>query len=125
MAEPVSVPPAARAAGAGDAGPLPVAVQLMAAKENALFTEEQRQLVVFLSYTGAVPCAACGKRSRYHWTMRVSFQAQDTASFVLVPLGPVHLPLAPVCRAHPLAPAALPQAAARRKEAKPKEPPHA
>lgn len=88
--------------------PTPVQVEMLSAAPNALFTEEQRACVLFLRFSAAVPCGACGKRSRHHWTMRVSFQAQAMPGLVCVPLGPPLLPLAPVCRDHPLASAALP-----------------
>lgn len=100
----------------GAEGPLPVMVQFMAAKPNTMFSAEMTQLVTFLRYTQAVPCAECGKRSKHHWTMLVSFQAQSMkpGMFTLAQSGKVHLPLAPVCRAHLLAPSPLPEAKGRR-----------
>lgn len=94
-----------------------VQVQLLAAKPNPLFTEEQLQLVLFLRYSHAVPCAACGKRAKHHWTMRVSFSTVAMDTFVAQPSAAVHLPLTPVCRVHPLAPAALPAAKGRARAA--------
>lgn len=94
-------------------------VQLFEAKPNAMFTEAQRQLVCFLRYNLAVPCAECGTRSKYHWTMRVSFTAHTLppSAFTVQTSGTVHLPLAPVCRAHPLAPAVYPAAPTTRRRA--------
>lgn len=95
--------------------PVIVQVQVLEARSNPLYTDEQRALVRFLRYTAPVPCAECGTRSRHHWTMRVSFTAArlTPGTMTLVESGTVHLPLAPVCRAHPLAPAALPAAPKR------------
>ena len=83
-------------------------VQVAEAKPNAMFTEEQRATVRFLRYSGPVPCAECGRRSKTHWTMLCSFSAMTMgASIRLVESNKVHLPLAPVCRSHLLAPAIL------------------
>lgn len=95
-----------------------VHVQLMEAKPNKMFSEEQRQMVVFLRYSQAVPCAECGKRSKHHWTMLLSFSTVAMDMLVARPSETVHLPLTPVCCAHPMAPAALP-AVAKRARAKP------
>jgi len=105
MADPEAVPAVEEAT-----GPVPVAVQFLSAKPNQMFSEAMTQVVRFLRYTQAVPCAECGKRSRYHWTMLVSFQAQrlQPGMFTLAVSEQVHLPCAPVCRDHLLAPAALP-----------------
>jgi len=71
--------------------------------------------VVFLRYSQAVPCAECGKRSKYHWTMLLSFAAHRMAPgmFTLAESGQVHIPLAPVCRDHLLLPTALPPVPAK------------
>jgi len=82
--------------------PLPLAVALYQAKPNPMFTEEQRSAVRFLRYTASVPCAACGKRRQHHWTMLVSFSTVSMEFLVAQPSDPVHLPLTPVCRDHPL-----------------------
>jgi len=91
---------------------------LAEAKPNPMFTEEQRVLVRFVHYSAAVPCCECGRRSKKHWTMSCSFAAHSfpaTFSVSLAKSGKVHLPLAPVCTSHLLAPADLPLA---RKKAK-------
>ena len=98
-----------------DAGPGPVVVQLLPARPNKMFGAEMTRAVVFLRYSQAVPCAECGKRSKYHWTMLVSFQAHrmQPGVITMVVSETVHLPLAPVCRGHLLAPASLPPREAR------------
>jgi hypothetical protein len=85
-------------------------VELIRAKPNKMFSEEQRQTVMFLRYSAPVPCGECGKRSKYHWTMLLSFVAHSMqpGMFILGESGKVHLPFAPVCRGHLLKPAALP-----------------
>jgi len=100
-----------------DTGPGPVWVQFIPPKPNKMFTEAQRQTVMFLRYSQAVPCAECGKRSRYHWTMLLSFQAQSMrpGMFTLAVSEQVHLPFAPVCRGHLLLPAALPAVQGKRR----------
>lgn len=83
---------------------LPLAVEILEAKPNKMFTEDMRQLIRFLHYTKAVACAECGKKKKRHWTMLCSFQATSMGAFVLTRSGKVHRPLTPVCGAHPLAP---------------------
>jgi hypothetical protein len=85
-----------------------VQVEVLPAAPNKLCTEAQRQAVLFLRFSKAVPCAECGTRSRHHWTMRVSFATVLLESFVAQTSLTVHLPFAPVCRSHQLAPAAWP-----------------
>ena len=110
MAEPEPVPEPEP-----DTGPQPVWVQLLPAKPNQMFSAEVTRAVVFLRYSQAVPCAECGKRSKYHWTMRLSFAAHRMAPgmFTLAESGQVHIPLAPVCRDHLLLPTALPPVPAK------------
>lgn len=80
-------------------------VSIFEAKPNKMFTEEQRELVRFLRYSGAtVPCAECGKRKATHWTMLCSFQAVTITTIVPLKSGKVHIPLTPVCQSHLLAP---------------------
>jgi len=100
-----------------DPASVPVAVQFLPAKPNAMFSEEMMRAVVFLRYTQAVPCAECGKRSMFHWSMRCSFQAQSMrpGMFTLAVSEKVHLPFAPVCRGHLLLPAALPAVQGKRR----------
>jgi hypothetical protein len=84
------------------AEPAMVGVQILEAKPNKLFTEEQREIVRFLRYTSAVPCAECGKRRKLHWTLLWSFKAKTMPkrAFVLQDSGKIHLPLTPVCTSH-------------------------
>ena len=82
---------------------VPLVVGLYEAKPNKLFTEEQRAAVRFLRYNQAVPCAECGRRSKAHWTVLYSFEAQSLGMLVPKRSGKVHMPLAPVCRSHILA----------------------
>ena len=81
----------------------PLLVGLYEAKPNKMFTEEQRAAVRFLRYNQAVPCAECGRRSKTHWTVLYSFEAQSLGMLIPKRSGRVHMPLAPVCRAHILA----------------------
>jgi hypothetical protein len=81
-------------------------VDLCGAKPNKMFTEEQCASVRFLRYNQAVPCAECGRRRRTHWTLLMSFEAQNLGSLVPQRSGKIHPPLAPVCRDHILAAAA-------------------
>ena len=87
---------------------LPIAIAIMEAKPNRLFTEEQRAEVRFLHYSAAVPCAECRKKRKTHWTLLLSFKAKSMAptSFFALDSGKVHLPLTPVCQSHMLTPAA-------------------
>ena len=81
----------------------PLLVGLYEARPNKLFTEEQRAAVRFLSYNQPVPCAECGRRSKTHWTVLYSFEAQSLGMLIPKRSGRIHMPLAPVCRAHILA----------------------
>lgn len=80
-----------------------VGVQILEAKPNKMFTEQHRQLVRFLRYSMAVPCAECGRRKRTHWTMLFSFQAMSMGFLVPKKSGKIHMPLTPVCTDHILA----------------------
>jgi hypothetical protein len=92
-----------------------ITVQILEAKPNKLFTEEQRAWVRFLRYSHAVRCAECGKRRRLHWTMLFSFEAKSMGFVIPVPGKGAHLPLTPVCASHLLVPAAMGAPPARRK----------
>jgi hypothetical protein len=81
------------------------AVQIFEARPNRMFTEEQRATVRFLRYSKAVPCAECGRKSKTHWTLLISFKAKTMAAIIPKDSGKVHMPLTPVCRSHLLAPA--------------------
>lgn len=86
--------------------PEPITVTVFEAKPNTLWPDAMRQVVRFLRFSAAVPCAECGKKRKTHWTMLVPFAAHTmpTHAFVLEESGKVHEPLLPVCRAHPLKP---------------------
>lgn len=83
-------------------------VWIREAKPNHMFSEEQRASVRFLHYSGAVPCAECGRRSLHMWTMLISFEAKSMGFLVPTNGTKVHVPLTPVCGSHLLAPAAIP-----------------
>lgn len=80
-------------------------VDIVEAKRNKLFTEEQRQSVRFLRYNRSIRCAECGKRRRVMWTMLCTFLASSPAGFTMARGTKRHLPLTPVCGAHPIGPA--------------------
>lgn len=97
-------------------------VDMYEARQNPMFTEQQRQTVRFLRYSHPVECAECGRRSRRHWTSLFSFQAMDMngTSFVLGSAsGKVHPPLTPVCGAHPMGAAVMPPLPPRKRKKKP------
>ncbi len=79
-------------------------VQIFEAKANKLFTEEQRKSIRFLRYNRSIACAECGKKKKTLWTMLCQFQATTFGSFSIIESTKAHLPLAPVCQDHPLAP---------------------
>ncbi len=87
-------------------------------KPNKMFSEYHRALVKFLRFTQAIPCQECGRRNRSHWTMLCSFEAKSMGFLVPTNGAKVHLPLAPVCQSHLLAPAGVdlkPPRSAKRK----------
>lgn len=84
----------------------PLCVEVRECKENKMFSKEQHDWTRFLLYSRPVPCAECGRMAKVMWTMLCQFVAPT--------LGPgmfkidlagcrSHLPLTPVCDAHPLA----------------------
>jgi hypothetical protein len=80
-------------------------VEIIEAKSNKMFSEEQRAMVRFLRFNRSVPCAECGKRSRVKWTMLCTFKVHEFGGqLVLRESQKVHTPLAAVCGAHPIAP---------------------
>jgi len=81
-------------------------VQVLEARPNKLFTEEQRAAVRFLRFNRAVLCTECGKRRKAMWTMLCEFRAYDMDAGGLIPKK-VHKPLDAVCEDHPVAPAWL------------------
>lgn len=82
-------------------------VQILEAKPNPMFTEEQRAMVRFLRYNQTVPCAECQKKRRLLWTMLCSFRAcnMDRGFALEHSTSQTHAPLTPVCGDHPLIPA--------------------
>lgn len=82
-------------------------VQILEAKPNPMFTEEQRAAVRFLCFNRTVPCAECGKRRKIMWTMLCEFYACDfnTLGCITSKSGKKHAPLTAVCDDHPLRPA--------------------
>jgi hypothetical protein len=81
-------------------------VEILEAKPNKMFTEQQRQQVRFLRYNHAQVCPACGKKRRILWTMLCQFKAgnMDGSSFVLQFYPQSFSPLTGVCGDHPLSP---------------------
>lgn len=99
----------------------PEQIYLVAAtppKPNPLFTEKQLQLTRFLDYSGPVPCAECGRRSRRHWTSLGTFRVMQEMQFCLKAGEKVHLPMTPVCTKHILTEAQLPLATKGAKKAR-------
>lgn len=84
-------------------------VEICDAKPNPMFSEAQRQSIRFLRYNKFIPCAACGKKVKVHWTMLIEFKAVDMSgssfSFVAKEYPKTFAPLTPVCGDHPLGPA--------------------
>jgi hypothetical protein len=83
-------------------------VQILEAKPNPMFTEEQRAAVRFLRFNQTVPCAECGHRRKVMWTMLCEFYAHSLSAPPGLPVlgkGKKHAPLTPVCGDHPLGPA--------------------
>lgn len=74
-------------------------VDILEAKPNEMFSEDQRRLVRFLHYSHPVKCAQCGRRRKRHWTLRCSFKARDFDG-LLTKLPESHMPLSPVCPKH-------------------------
>lgn len=81
-------------------------VQILEAKPNKMFTEDQRRRIRFLRYNQSIPCAACGRKSKLHWTALYQFKAGDMdSSFLVLKMHAKSFPpLTPVCGKHPLAP---------------------
>lgn len=81
-------------------------VEILEAKPNPMFSEQQRQGIRFLRYNKWIPCAACGKKVKVHWTALYQFKAGNMKSgqFVLQYYPQSFPPLTPVCGDHPLRP---------------------
>jgi len=78
-------------------------VEILEAKPNEGFTEEQGSWIRFLRYSRAIPCADCGKKRRVMWTMLCAFKSMTADSIVTVSHKSFS-PLTPVCQDHPLGP---------------------
>ncbi len=87
------------------AKPALLQVQILEAKPNVLFTEEQRRAVRFLHFNRTVPCTECGKRRRSMWTMLYEFYAHSMGQVGIRKSPKKHKPLDEVCGDHLLAPA--------------------
>lgn len=87
-------------------------------KPNPLFTERQHSLTRFLRFSGPVPCAECGRRSRLQWTQLATFRVMREEQFTLQAGEKVHLPMAPVCTKHILADADIAPRAEGKKKAR-------
>ena len=81
-------------------------VQILEAKPNKLFTEQQRGSIRFLRYNKFIPCLECKKKRKVMWTMLCEFLALDFNQDIILSSnnGTVHPPLTPVCSDHPLQP---------------------
>jgi hypothetical protein len=80
---------------------------LREAAPNKMFSEEQRATIRFIRFSEPVPCCACGKRKKHHWTSVEPFRAVIFPKHFGIVLkageGPIHIGIAPVCRDHLLA----------------------
>jgi hypothetical protein len=86
-----------------------LSVDLIEAKPNKLFSEDQRALVRFLRYYEMgkpvkVACAHCGKKKSILWTQLCSFRIAEPAMFTFKKSEKLHPPLTPVCQTHTMAP---------------------
>ena len=79
-------------------------VEIFEAKENKMFTEEQRRMIRFLRYSQFIPCEECGKKRKVMWTMLCDFEAHSMGDITSRDSGIVHPPLTPVCQDHPIGP---------------------
>lgn len=78
-------------------------VRVFEAKPNKSWPDWMTERIRFLKYYRPVACAACGKKSKNHWTSLSSFRAVilGQTHLIVIPDPTVHLPLTPVCGAHP------------------------
>lgn len=79
-------------------------VQLYDAKPNPMFPEWLTCRLQFLRYAVAVKCAHCGRKSKFHWTLMMSFRIAMESAFTLKAGEILHPPLTPVCRDHIMKP---------------------
>ena len=81
-----------------------LAVSIREAKENKLFSENQREAVRFLVYNQTIACVECGRKVKIMWTMLCQFRCMNMDSHIAVDGEKSHPPLTPVCDEHPLKP---------------------
>jgi hypothetical protein len=79
-------------------------VDILEAKPNPLFTEEQRASLRFLRYSQSIPCAYCGRKQKIHWTLLCTFVVKEMGQLILTSDGEIFRPLTPVCQSHILQP---------------------
>lgn len=84
--------------------PIILYVSVCKAKLNKMFSEEQRQAVLFLIYNQFICCTECGKKRKRMWTMLCQFKAASCGPHSLDESNKSHPPLTPVCQDHPLLP---------------------
>ena len=80
-------------------------VEILEAKPNPMFSEEQRAAVRFLRFNQTVACRECGKRRKVMWTMLCEFYVHSMGQYSVTESGKKHKPLDEVCGDHLLAPA--------------------
>lgn len=80
-------------------------VQILEAKPNAMFAEEQRAAIRFLRFNQWVRCQECGRRKKVMWTMVCEFYAHSMGQLTVEKSMKIHKPLDEVCQDHLLAPA--------------------
>lgn len=78
----------------------PVKIEVFDAKPNPMFSPELTAVTKFLRYEKAVPCAFCGRKSRYHWTTLIKFKAGEMGPFAIRWSETAFEPMTPVCRGH-------------------------
>jgi len=86
-----------------------LSVELLEARPNPLFSDDQRALVRFMRYHELgkplkVACAHCGKRKTILWTQLCSFRIAEPFAMILKKGETVYPPLTPVCQTHIMAP---------------------
>lgn len=91
-------------------------VQILEARPNPLFPDWLTHRLRFLRYSAPVKCAYCGRISRHHWSLLLSFRIMEgfekkvrgKVTACNSPVGfdgkEIFLPLTPVCRKHILRP---------------------
>lgn len=80
--------------------------QYFPAAPNKMFSELTTACIRFVRYKEKVPCAACSKQAKKHWTCVVRFKAADLSKCMIeVELLPKWFAAgSPVCEDHPTQP---------------------